>query len=153
MRSGCRSIHASISLRCQTRPIDNSAAGAGKSSSESISWYTRWRLTPSRSAISKELLRGMGETEEQVALPGLGLPAAIAIRREDKSVYYVRSDKARWSELRSGRQEREQHVSASQARLDEYDTALDRLRPIMENDPNITVAEAVRKLAQEKTAA
>jgi hypothetical protein len=81
-----------------------------------------------------------------MSFPGIeGLPSAIAIPA-DGGTYYVRSDKATWSELLVGRQVRVENVQAAQAKLDAYDETLEALRPFMESDDRVTVAAAVEAM-------
>jgi hypothetical protein len=46
------------------------------------------------------------------------------------------------------RADMQRDVDAAQAELDSYAAILERLRPIMENDPTITVREAIERLRQ-----
>lgn len=97
-------------------------------------------------AIVAKLMRDLTDDDaDQLALPGLALPSAIAIPAPD-GTYYVRSDKATWDELVAGREVRVANVSAAQTKLDAYDESVETLRPFMENDPTITVADAVRSM-------
>ena len=99
--------------------------------------------------IVAKLMRDLTDDDgpSQLSLPGLELPSAIAVQHPD-GTYYVRSDKATWTELLAGREIREANVSAAQAKLDTYDESLDVLRPHMEGSGR-TVAEAVRLIAGE----
>lgn len=95
--------------------------------------------------ITAKLMRDLTDDDEQLALPGVaGLPSAIAVQTEN-GTYYVRADKANWSELQAGRRVRSDNVAAAQAKLDVYDETLDLLRPFMENDETVTVADALAK--------
>jgi hypothetical protein len=99
--------------------------------------------------VIKRLLRDLaddeGSPEAQQALPGLKLPSAIAIRDKDGGIYYVRADQATWVELQSGLDEREQNIVRAVIKRDQYQEAVDRLRPWMEHDETCTVAEALRR--------
>lgn len=99
--------------------------------------------------IVAKLMRDLTDDDgpAQLSLPGLELPSAIAVQHPD-GTYYVRSDKATWSELLAGREVREANVAAAQAKLDTYDESLDLLRPHMEGTER-TVAEAARLIAEE----
>lgn len=101
-----------------------------------------------RDIVSK-LMRDLTDDDapSQLSLPGLELPSAIAVQHPD-GTYYVRSDKATWTELLAGRAIREANVSAAQAKLDIYDESLDVLRPHMEGT-DLTVADVARRLAGE----
>jgi hypothetical protein len=98
--------------------------------------------------IVAKLMRDLTDDDgpAQLSLPGLELPSAIAVQHPD-GTYYVRSDKATWSELLAGREIRTANVSAAQAKLDTYDESLDLLRPHMEGTAR-TVAEAARLIAE-----
>lgn len=98
--------------------------------------------------IVANIMRDLTDDDEteQLTLPGLGLPSAIAVQTPD-GTYYVRSDKATWPELQAGRKVRVANVERAAARLDDYDEALANLEPIMASDPTITVADALRKMA------
>jgi hypothetical protein len=80
----------------------------------------------------------------QLALPGLSLPTVIALPTEGGYVYKP-SAACDWPEVVQGRQVRADNVSAAQAKLDNYDDNLSRLRPVMEGT-SLTVAEAARIL-------
>jgi hypothetical protein len=103
-------------------------------------------LAAARTIVAK-LMRDLTDDEgdDQLSLPGLGLPSAIAVQDPD-GTYYVRSDKATWSELLAGREVRLANVTAAQAKLDAYDESVETLRPFMEHDPLATVADAVRSM-------
>lgn len=98
--------------------------------------------------IVGKLMRDLADNDgEQMEFPGFGgLPSAIAVQTPE-GTYYVRADKATWSELLAGRQVRADNVDAAQRKLDDYDETLDVLRPHMEARPDLTVAEAVRRFA------
>lgn len=102
-------------------------------------------LAAAKTIVAK-LMRDLTDDEdEQLALPGIALPSAIAVQDPD-GTYYVRSDKATWAELLAGREVRATNVSAAQAKLDAYDESVETLRPFMEDRPGLTVAEAVRAM-------
>lgn len=96
------------------------------------------------------LMRDLSEDEnEQQSFPGMaGLPSAIAVQTPD-GTYYVRSDKATWTEVLAGRSVRAANVAAAQAKLDAYDEAVETLRPYMESHPTISVAEALHLMGNE----
>jgi hypothetical protein len=98
---------------------------------------------------AKRVLRDLSEDDDdpaQLAIPGLPLPSAIAVPDKTGAYYYVRTDKATWGEVVAGRDVRDRNLQRAQAKLDNYDDALDALRPLMESDPLITVAAAARRL-------
>jgi hypothetical protein len=93
--------------------------------------------------IVKDLLRQEAETDDdQLQLDGLAFPRAIAVRSL-ADVYYVRCDKAVWREVQAGYDEREHNVVAAIASRDAYEASMERLRPIMADQPDMTVAEAL----------
>ena len=92
----------------------------------------------------RKYARSREEADAQLPLPDFKLPGVIAVRQEGGEVRYVRTDKCRWEELQAGRAERIRHVMAAQDKLDAYDRSLDFLRPRMANDPDMTVAEALK---------
>lgn len=101
--------------------------------------------------MAKKVLRDLSEDDEdpaQLTLPGLPLPSALAVPDKSGAFYYVRTDKATWAEVVAGREVRDANVQRAQAKLDNYDDALDALRPLMEHDPTMTVAQAARMMAK-----
>lgn len=91
----------------------------------------------------KRCMHDPHDSEAQMLLPGLQLPAAIPVRHElTDEVEYVRSDCATWAELIAAREEKVRNVSAAEKKLQDFDDQLDRLRPYMETT-GITVAEAI----------
>ena len=85
------------------------------------------------------------ETEDAPMLPGLKLPSVIAVRRKDGGYDYVRTDQAVWSDLQAGLREREDNIVRATAKRDRYRDGMDRLRPWMQDDESVTVAEALRR--------
>jgi hypothetical protein len=102
-------------------------------------------LQSARTIVAK-LMRELTEDDDQQTLPGLNLPSAIAVRTVD-GTYYVRADKATWTELLAGRELRTDNVTAAQVKLDAYNNTLDVLRPYMEHRPEVCLAEALREMA------
>jgi DeoR/GlpR family transcriptional regulator of sugar metabolism len=98
--------------------------------------------------IRSYLHAGAFTAQKQMMFEGMELPAFIAVRQNgsDETIY-VRTGSATWADLEAGRQERVNHVAAAQAKLDSYDESLIRLRPLMENDPTLTVDEALQIMA------
>ncbi len=102
--------------------------------------------------IAKEVMKDLSEDDEsstssQLTLLDLALPTAIALPATDEGgdgFTYIRSDKATWSELLVGGNVRDRNVERAQAKRDAYWESVDVLRPIMEKQPNLTVAEAMR---------
>lgn len=101
----------------------------------------RMVLQAARTQVAK-LMRDLTEDDDQLVLPSMGLPSAIAVQ-DPGGTYYVRADKANWSQLQAGRTVRSDNVAAAQRKLDAYDDALDLLRPYMERNPDLTVSAAV----------
>lgn len=92
----------------------------------------------------KDLFRRLSEDDAaQLAIPGLKLPTAIAVPSTE-AVLYVRADMATWPQLLAGRSVRLNNVDAAQAKLKLYNLSLERLRGLMEDYPERTVAEALR---------
>ena len=81
--------------------------------------------------------------DTQLSLPGLHLPAAIAVPLDDGTYEYVAAHKATWQHLVAGREERVKNVVRAQDRLDEYERVMERLASLMEDDPSMTVGKAV----------
>ena len=104
----------------------------------------------------KQIMKDLTEDEEegrgtaaQLALFGLALPTAIALADEEGSedgCPYVRTDKATWSDLLVGGKTRDRNVERALAKRDAYWESVDYLRPIMEQQPHLTVAVALRIL-------
>jgi hypothetical protein len=78
-----------------------------------------------------------------LSLSGLAVPTAIAVPHEKGGFYYVRTDKATWTQLLAGERTRATNIERAAARLDAYRESIAYLRPAMERHPNRTVAEAV----------
>lgn len=101
--------------------------------------------------VVKQLLRNLSEDDDdpdsQQALPGLKLPTVIAVKNAD-GYEYVRADLATWDDLVSGLAEREQNIVRATVKRDQYRAELDRLRPWMADDPECTVADALRRERQ-----
>ena len=79
-----------------------------------------------------------------LSLSGLAVPTAIAVPKEKGGFYYVRTDKATWAQLVAGEHVRAANVDRAAAKHDAYRESMACLRPIMEQHPNLTVAEAVQ---------
>ena len=107
--------------------------------------------------LAKEIMRGLSEDDAdgaQMALPGLDLPSAVCVPNDGAgSFYYVRTDKATWPELLAARGLREVNVTRAQEKLDRFDEGLGALRPFMEQNPTITVADALRRMRDAGSAA
>lgn len=102
--------------------------------------------------IVKEILRDLTQddhaaSDDQVILPGLVLPSAIAVEDEGGNFYYVKAQKATRQELQAGRAQRVSNVLRAQKRLDQYDETLELLLPLMDDD-DMTVEDAVRLLSE-----
>jgi hypothetical protein len=98
--------------------------------------------------ITAALLRELVEDDgEQMTFTGFGLPSAICVQSPN-GTYYVRADKATWPELCAGRSIRADNVAAVQRHLDRYDDALDQVRSLMEHEPTLTLADALRRKAE-----
>lgn len=96
----------------------------------------------------KDIMRAQTtEDDEQYPIPGLVLPTAIAIPTSTGDIRYLRTDKARWQDLEAGLKMRNINIARANAKLRRYVESMDRLRPIMQGKPRMTVAQAIRKLA------
>jgi len=84
------------------------------------------------------------ETEDGCQLELFGFPSVIAVPQEGDGYHYMQTTKARWEELLSGKQVREDNVRRALLKLDTYRNALDHVRPVMEST-QLTFAEAYRK--------
>lgn len=100
-------------------------------------------------SVVRRLLRNLSENEDdpgaQQALPGLKLPTTIAVKREDGVYEYVRADQATWEDLEAGLAEREHNIVHATIKRDQFRAEMDRLRPWMGDDPDCTVADALRR--------
>lgn len=100
---------------------------------------------------AKKLLRDLAEDDDgdQLRLPGLILPTALAVPAENgDGYYYVRTDKATWPQVEAGRHIREVNVERAQAKLDAYDDSMGKLSPLMAHDWSLTVGDALREMNQ-----
>lgn len=97
--------------------------------------------------IVKDVMRRLGEDDDtdETRLPGLSLPSVIYVDPGDAEPYYRRTDLATWAEIEAGLAERQRNAERAQARIDRYLDGMDRLRPIMADDPAVTVGEALRR--------
>lgn len=59
----------------------------------------------------------------------------------------MQSSQATWGELLAGETTRVGNVDAARLKLIDYREVLDRLRPVMESRPTLTVADAAHELA------
>jgi hypothetical protein len=96
--------------------------------------------------IAKQIMKELSENDEPplIDLFGLAVPTAIAVPKEEGGFYYVRTDKATWSQLVAGEQTRAANVERALAKLDGYRESMAYLRPAMEHHPSRTVAEAMK---------
>ena len=113
--------------------------------------------------IVKQVMKDLTEDDDngrspsacQLLLLDLALPTAIALAYEDGAgdgFVYVRAGKATWSELVVGGEIRDRNVERAQAKHDAYWESVDYLRPVMEKQPNLTVAEALRTIQPRQVA-
>lgn len=102
----------------------------------------------SAKSIVRELLRDLSDDEDdaQLSLPGMAFPSAICVQTPD-GTYYVRTDKATWPELIAGRDVRATNVERAAAKLAIYDASLEKLREVMEQTTDLTVADALSILS------
>lgn len=104
-------------------------------------------LTSARK-IAASIMRSFSEDDsgDQLTMPGLGFPTAIAVVTPDGN-YFVRADKAVWAEVEAGEQQRVSNVDRAVAKLDAYREGKEIVRPYMEPDPLCTVAQAVARIS------
>lgn len=99
----------------------------------------------------KSILRAWSEDDhtsnDQMTLPGIALPTAIAIPAENESGYVYRStSSATFEDLLAAEHVRLKNVERAQARLDQFRESLETLRPYMEHDRLVTVADAIEQM-------
>ena len=96
--------------------------------------------------IAKAIMKELSENDQPplLSLSGLAVPTAIAVPKEKDGFYYVRTDKGPGRTSWPGEQVRTSNVDRAAAKLDAYRESMAYLRPIMEQRPNLTVAEAVQ---------
>lgn len=94
--------------------------------------------------IARRVMRELTEEDDQDALPGLALPVVIAVPHEDGEIRYIRTDRATWGDLQAGMWLRDENIKRAVARRKSYLATMNRLRPHMEGDPKLTVADALR---------
>lgn len=141
-------VHAMLAenARCE---IDDVVERAYEVHGELIDIETKELLYKQVKRIVTSILKRMSEDEDEQgddqALPGLKMPSTIAVRREDGSYYYVRTDQAVWTEVEAGLKEREDNIVRATVKRDQYRAGMDRLRPYMANNEAVTVAEALRR--------
>ena len=85
----------------------------------------------------------------RVRFPDFKLPAEIAVSNEDGEYSYVPSHLAHWDDIEAGHCVRLRGLERAEQRLRVYEQTMERLRPLMEADPELTVAEAI-ELALER---
>lgn len=132
-----------------SRPqIDDIVAAAHEQHGDLFSAEADRLMWSSARRIVKDILHKLTvDDTAQLALPGLKLPSAIAISDGTGGVYYVQAKQATWPELLAGETTRVENVAAARLKLRDYREVLDRLRPVMESRPSITVTDAAQELA------
>lgn len=96
---------------------------------------------------------GSMQSQKQLYFEGMEFPAFIAVRLAGSNeTYHVRSENATWTELMAGLEERQNNVGAAQAKVDSYLLSMDMVRHLMETAPAMTLAEALRILANSEGA-
>jgi hypothetical protein len=103
-------------------------------------------VTEAAGRIAKAIMKELSENDQPplLSLSDLAVPTAIAVPHEKGGFYYVRTDKATWTQLLAGERTRTANIERAAARLDAYRESIAYLRPAMEKHPNLTVAEAVQ---------
>ena len=97
-------------------------------------------------AIKRELTQLARAVVQGVQLELFGFPSVIAVPEAGDGYLYMKTLKAKWPDLVSGAQIRQENVQRAQQKLDTYQDALDYVRPLMEGT-ELTFAEATRKLS------
>lgn len=97
-----------------------------------------------RRAVQAELDALCAERVEDTGQLGLfpGIPAGIHIA---PGIVKPR-DRCTWADLQIGRRERVENIEHAAKKLDLYDEDLDALRPLMMDDPDLTLADARKRL-------
>jgi len=104
---------------------------------------------------AKTILRKMSDddTLQQEALPGLGLPSAIAIPAETESGFVYKSSlNCTWDDLQGGIEVRRRHLQTAGAKYDQMVDEVEALRPEMEYDRTITVRQAIENMGRGRSA-
>lgn len=83
----------------------------------------------------------------QLFFEGMELPAFIAVRHDKSETTYIRTNRATLADLEAGEAERTENVANAQGALEVYRLSVDRVRPIMAGNPNLTVDDALAILA------
>lgn len=95
--------------------------------------------------IAKRVLRDLAEQDQEgFDFPEIKLPVAIAVLDDQGEITYVHAAHATWSDLQAGIWFRVENIRRAVARKKLYDAAIKRLRPYMENNPLMTVSDALR---------
>lgn len=82
---------------------------------------------------ARALMRAWSEgSSEQLALPGLMFPHAIAVRSEGGPVNYISIKRADWQDVQAGKAERLHNIVSAQQRFDQYVASMARLSPWMD---------------------
>ncbi len=90
--------------------------------------------------LIRELARAESENEGgQLSL--LGFPVVLAVPAADDYIY-MRATQANWQNLIDARTVRAENVARAQRKLDIYDEALDKVRPILEGT-QLTLSDAI----------
>ena len=73
-----------------------------------------------------------GKSAEQLGLPGMAPPAALAIELDDGCVEYVAYSNATWDDLEAAYETRTQNVERAQAKQRDHHDKMAFLRPVMQ---------------------
>ena len=134
--------------------IDQIIAHARESHPDVFVQYAEMLTLKGARAIVKPLLREATDPENpadgpgQLVLPGIKIPFAIAFE-EGGEYKYIAAQSARWVHLQKALHERELNIDRAIAHRNDWEQKLDYLRPVMEQNPDITLGETAKKLAAE----
>lgn len=84
------------------------------------------------------------EHSDQLQLPGLELPSYIAVPVDGRAYKYVPTHYATLADLEAGLEIRNRNANAAIEKRDRYAASVDKLRPIMKDNPAMTAEEAFR---------
>lgn len=93
------------------------------------------------------------EKSQQLSLPGLPAPAAIAVKEEERGQYaYVLLDSAQWSDLVASEMEKDENIENAVKSKKDWRKKLDYLQPVMEGT-SLSVLDAIAIIQDQKKAA
>lgn len=96
---------------------------------------------------AKRIIRRFDTTDEQEAL--FDLPSAISIQDAEGNQILVPTRRATWADLEKGLGERQRNIHYAERKRARMQRAMDRLRAIMQTNPEMTVEDAMRELGRD----